>query len=97
MREPTRLTPVAQIENKNRVKIVVPAHPGAAKILWETLASANLGVLGRLVAPPGRNPGPLRSIEGSNPSTPTTIRWSSRSLIARKSVVRGAAALDARL
>ena len=30
-----------------------------------------LGVLGRLVALPGRKPGALWSIEGSNPSTPT--------------------------
>ncbi len=46
----------------------------------------NVGVLGQLVALPGRNPGALRSIEGSNPSTPT-IAWSSRSLVARTSVV----------
>jgi hypothetical protein len=31
----------------------------------------NVGVLGQLVALPGRNPGAPRSIEGSNPSTPT--------------------------
>jgi hypothetical protein len=33
-----------------------------------------LGVLGRLVALPGRKPGALWSIEGSNPSTPTKPR-----------------------
>ena len=45
------------------------------------------GVLGRLAALPGRKPGALRSIGGSNPSTPTIV-WSSTSLIARMSVMR---------
>ena len=54
----------------------------------------NVGVLGQLVALPGRNPGAPRSSEGSNPSTPT-VAWGSRSLIARMSVMRSEAAPNA--
>jgi hypothetical protein len=60
---------VRHVASRSRLKREVPL--GLAR---STRAlSASVGVLGQLVALPGRNPGAPRSIEGSNPSTPTIL------------------------
>ena len=70
------------MESRSRLKRDVPS--GLARST-RALSAKCWVCWGDWLALPGRKPGALQSIEGSNPSTPT-IAWSSRSLLARTSV-----------